>query len=321
MNIPWIDKYRPKTLNGIVQQTETIKTLKQIAKTGNMPHLLFYGPPGTGKTSAILALAFELFGPNIYRDRVIELNASDERGIGCVRDKIKMIARFGIGREDPDYLSPPFKIIILDEADAMTTEAQSALRKIIEDYSSITRFCIICNYINQIIDPLVSRCSKFRFTQVIGDKMNIRLKKISEHEGVEVSDKQIKKIMKRSNGDMRKSIMMLQNMKYLKGDLDEEMFNILPKYKFDELLCLSNKDGDIMDIYKYTNSIILDGYPAINIIYQIHEYILKNKDISDENKALIFIKICDAEKKLITGANELLQLLDCICYIHNLNNK
>jgi replication factor C subunit 2/4 len=315
--IPWVDKYRPRTLNGVVLQSETIKTLKQIAKTGDMPHLLFHGPPGTGKTSAILALAYELFGPNIYKDRVIELNASDERGIGCVREKIKTIARFGIGRTDPDYLSPPFKIIILDEADAMTTDAQSALRKIIEDYSKITRFCIICNYINQIIDPLVSRCSKFRFMPIVGETMGIRLKKISEHENLSVGDKQIKKIMKFSNGDMRKSIMMLQNLKYI-DDENENIFNTLPKYKFDELIAMLDKSIKIDDISIFIKSIILDGYPALNILYQIHEYVLKTKNMTDKNKAMIFIKICDIEKKLLTGANEFLQLLDCVCFIHQI---
>ena len=144
--IPWVEKYRPYKLDDIMHQEEIKCMLKNSVKTGNLQHLLLYGPPGTGKTSIILAVARELYGPKLYREKTIELNASDERGINIVRNKIRRLAKAANDSADPDYPSPPYKIIILDEADAMTTEAQSALRKTMEDHSNITRFCFICNY-------------------------------------------------------------------------------------------------------------------------------------------------------------------------------
>ena len=213
--IPWVEKYRPQCIDEVMYQYEVKKMLKEALNSDNLPHLLFYGPPGTGKTSTILAIAKELFGPNIYKQRVIELNASDERGINVVRNKIGRLAKMAIGTTDPDYPCPPYRIIILDEADAMTTEAQSALRKTMEDYSKITRFCFICNYINQIITPITSRCVKFRFKPLDNISMFEKMKTISVNENVDINDDCLEKIIDISDGDMRKSITFLQNIMYI----------------------------------------------------------------------------------------------------------
>lgn len=183
--------------------------------------MLFYGPPGTGKTSTILALAKELYGPEMFRTRVLELNASDERGISIVREKVKDFARMQLSNPPPHYKDrypcPPYKIIILDEADSMTQDAQSALRRTMETYSKITRFCLICNYVTRIIDPLASRCSKFRFKMLDQGNAKKRLEDIAEKENVKLENGAVDKLIKCSEGDLRKAITFLQSAARLVG--------------------------------------------------------------------------------------------------------
>lgn len=189
-----------------------------------LPHMLFYGPPGTGKTSTILALAKSLFGPALYRSRILELNASDERGIGIVREKVKGFARTQLVQPtglDAEYLSkhpcPPFKIIILDEADSMTQDAQSALRRTMEQYSRITRFCLVCNYVTRIIEPLASRCSKFRFKALDNSAAGTRLGYIAEKEGLNLENGVVDRLITCGEGDLRRSITYMQSAARLVG--------------------------------------------------------------------------------------------------------
>ena len=183
--------------------------------------MLFYGPPGTGKTSTILALAKELYGPEMFKSRVLELNASDERGISIVREKVKDFARMQLSNPPAQYKErypcPPYKIIILDEADSMTQDAQSALRRTMETYSKITRFCLICNYVTRIIDPLASRCSKFRFKTLDQGNAKKRLEEIARNEGVELENGALDTLIKCSEGDLRKAITFLQSAARLVG--------------------------------------------------------------------------------------------------------
>lgn len=186
-----------------------------------LPHMLFYGPPGTGKTSTILALAKELFGPEMFRTRVLELNASDERGISIVREKVKDFARMQLSNPPPNYKDrypcPPYKIIILDEADSMTQDAQSALRRTMETYSKITRFCLICNFVTRIIDPLASRCSKFRFKTLDQGNSLKRLEEIATNEDVNLEPGAVNALIRCSEGDLRKAITFLQSATKLVG--------------------------------------------------------------------------------------------------------
>lgn len=186
-----------------------------------LPHMLFYGPPGTGKTSTILALAKELYGPEMYKSRVLELNASDERGISIVREKVKDFARMQLSNPPAHYKDrypcPPYKIIILDEADSMTQDAQSALRRTMETYSKITRFCLVCNYVTRIIDPLASRCSKFRFKMLDQGNAKKRLEDIAESEKVRLEAGAVDTLIKCSEGDLRKAITFLQSAARLVG--------------------------------------------------------------------------------------------------------
>ena len=183
--------------------------------------MLFYGPPGTGKTSTVLALAKELYGPEMFRTRVLELNASDERGISIVREKVKDFARMQLSNPPLHYKDrypcPPYKIIILDEADSMTQDAQSALRRTMETYSKITRFCLICNYVTRIIDPLASRCSKFRFKMLDQGNAKKRLEDIAQNENVKLEDGAVDKVIECSEGDLRKAITFLQSAARLVG--------------------------------------------------------------------------------------------------------
>jgi replication factor C subunit 2/4 len=311
---PWVDKYRPKKLSDVVHQADVTKMLREVLKTGNMPHLLFYGQAGTGKTSTILAMGMELFGPNKYDERVIELNASDERGINIVRNKIVMLAKSTVSEKDPKYLCPPYKIIVLDEADAMTTEAQSALRKTMEDYSAITRFCFICNYINQIIDPITSRCVKFRFKPINELNMISKLKEIANQEKMTIDDSAFETLSDVANGDMRKAIMILQNLNYLSKTITSDdvykMANMIPLNQVEIILntCI-DKISNVACIRRSANEFIRSGYPINMLLMQLVDCIIKNKKINDMQKGQICMHISNTEKRLIEGADEYLQLL------------
>jgi replication factor C subunit 2/4 len=203
--LPWVEKYRPVYLDDVVGNTETIERLKIIAKDGNMPHLIISGMPGIGKTTSILCLARQLLG-DAYKEAVLELNASDERGIDVVRNRIKGFAQKKVtlpeGRQ---------KIVILDEADSMTSGAQQALRRTMEIYSNTTRFAFACNQSNKIIEPLQSRCAILRYSRLTDGQIVHRLKQICEAEKVEVSDDGLAALVFCAEGDMRQAINNLQS--------------------------------------------------------------------------------------------------------------
>lgn len=326
-NVPWVDKYRPKKLSDVVYQHDIVNMLNEVLKTGNLPHLLFYGPPGTGKTSSVLAIAMELFGPKKFNERVIELNASDERGINIVRNKIVTLAKTAVSAPDPNYPCPPYKIIILDEADAMTTEAQSALRKTLEDNSSVTRFCFICNYINQIIEPITSRCVKFRFKPLDEKSMTDKLTFIAQNESLQITNEAVNQISIISNGDMRRAIMLLQNLKYLNKSITiTDIYEIANMVLSDSLMkiidvCIIDKTNDINKVVKLANFFRMSGYPINSIIKQLNLLIVNDKILTDKMKALICIHISNTEKRLLDGADEYLQLLSIFMYIKNVSSN
>lgn len=322
--VPWVDKYRPNKLEYVVHQTELMRTLKNSIKSGLLPHLLFYGPPGTGKTTTILALANELFGPDKYNERILELNASDDRGISVVRNEIITFSRTIVGNADPKYPCPPYKILILDEADAMTSDAQSALRKVMEETSNITRFCIICNYVDKIIEPIASRCMKFKFQSISNETMIKRIKHIAKKENMHLDDCVFDTIVKLVDGDLRRGIMLLQNVKYIYNinpkiteidicDLDGHVPSILVKKLLKQLIISDN--CSIISIAKDSYS---QGYPIKDLCEQLAIIIVHDDKISDVKKnacTKILAKTCE---KLGDGSSELLQLINITMQINNI---
>jgi len=209
-NLMWVEKYRPFKLDDIVNQKEIVESLKNLMKEpAEMPHLLFTGPAGVGKTTTALCMSRQLLGEDWKRD-TLELNASDERGIKMVRERVKEFAAV-IKIRTTERDERKFRIIILDEADEMTSEAQTALRRIIEDSSETTRFMIICNYLSQIIEPIQSRCAIFRFKRIEKDTVEDQLKWLCKKEGIKYDDKGISQIFDSTNGDLRHSINILQS--------------------------------------------------------------------------------------------------------------
>lgn len=313
-NIPWVDKYRPHHIMSLAHQDEVKKVLLNTLKTGNLPNFIFYGPPGTGKTSAILALAYELFGPRLMNERVLELNASDQRGINVVRDKIIKFAKESISDPDPNYPSPPYKIIILDEADAITLDAQAALRKVIESASKITRFCFTCNYIEKIIQPIISRCVKFRFKSLSTNVLNERLSAICNFEKLNINNECINRISEISEGDCRKAIMILQNCKYvlkMKKTLTIEDCEILTgttnKNKLNDIWT-NIMNANIYEINTLTKNTINEGVNINDLLKFLKNKIIESK-ISDSNKSKLIIELLNVNTKLLEKADEYLQLL------------
>jgi len=202
-DLMWVEKYRPRRLDDVVNQKDIVEGIKNFVKRRDMPNLLFAGPAGVGKTTVALCIARELLGEH-WRDNTLELNASDERGINMVREKVKMFTRY------TSIADIPFKIVILDEADEMTSDAQTALRRIIEDSATTTRFILICNYISKIIEPIQSRCVIFRFKSISKDDVINHLAKICTSENVKYSIDALEIIYDYSNGDLRHAINILQ---------------------------------------------------------------------------------------------------------------
>jgi replication factor C subunit 2/4 len=332
MNESWVEKFRPKKLDDISSQEDIVHSLQNCINIKNIPHMLFFGPSGCGKTSAILAMARELFGENNYEDRVIELNASDERGIKIVRGKIK---RYAMNAITTNENLPPWKIIILDEADNMTPDSQFALRKIMEDYSKVTRFCIICNYHNKIIDPIISRCSMYRFKPIPIENIFKKLTYICKTEEIICSDESINKIIDICRGDMRKAINFLQrcknhrnfyenqdtinNVNIINNELINEISGLIPDVLILEFIekcikCKIDKVEENID-YFYKN-----GFSLTLQIYNIINIISNHKNITSKQKSLIIESITAIDNHLLNGCDEYIEYMKLGYSIMNFMN-
>lgn len=324
---PWVEKYRPKKLDEVAAQDHAITVLKKTLSSANLPHMLFYGPPGTGKTSTILALTKELYGPELCKTRVLELNASDERGISIVREKVKNFARLTVSKPSKDdlerYPCPPYKIIVLDEADCMTADAQSALRRTMETYSTVTRFCLICNYVTRIIDPLASRCSKFRFKSLDEANAMSRLEEIAQKESVQYQEGVLQRIMEISGGDMRKAITLLQSAakrltfegsEKITPQEVEELAGLVPTSVIQEMVG-KIAESNVNDMIGYVNNFVKNGWSAVTLVNQLHDHYIPSGDYGTEFKNQVSLLLFDADAKLSNGTNEHLQILNLLVQI------
>ncbi|CAK1548599.1 unnamed protein product [Leptosia nina] len=319
---PWVEKYRPKTINDIVDQGEVVQVLRECLSGSDLPHLLFYGPPGTGKTSAILAAARQLFG-DISRDRVLELNASDERGIQVIRDKVKAFAQLTVSSTKPDGKScPSYKLVILDEADSMTNAAQAALRRTMERETRTTRFCLICNYVSRIIPPITSRCSKFRFKPLAKENVIKRLREVCDCEGVDVGNGEIlHQAVDTCDGDLRRALTALQCCQRLLGKITAEglieVTGIVPDKLVNEFLAIKNYS----ELEVFVEKFLMDAYSASQLLEQLSSTVVSSGHLTNKQKCEISEKLAICSHRLLEGGAEVMQLTDLGCTIIMANSN
>ncbi|XP_065190076.1 replication factor C subunit 5-like [Sycon ciliatum] len=304
-NLPWVEKYRPKKLDDLIAHGDIIATIRRFMEEDRLPHLLLYGPPGTGKTSTILACARQLYSEKQFTSMVLELNASDDRGIGVVRGQILNFA------STQSIFSSGFKLVILDEADAMTNDAQNALRRIIERYTEKTRFCLVCNYLTNIIPALQSRCTRFRFGPLAPDQMVSRLEYVIGQESIRMAEDGLPAVMTLAAGDMRKSLNILQSTSLAFDVVSEDnvytcvghplrvdIVNIVT-WMLNEPFSTAYRN--IMELKT------LKGLALQDILLEIHAYVHRI-DFPQNVRIHLLSKMADIEHQLASGTSEQLQL-------------
>lgn len=309
--IPWVEKYRPRMLDDVLGNEDTIIRLRAIAKDGNMPNLILSGPPGTGKTTSVHALAHELLGMS-YKDAVLELNASDARGIDVVRNKIKSFAMNKV-------TLPPgrHKIIILDEADSMTNAAQQALRRTMELYSNSTRFCLACNVSTKIIEAIQSRAAILRFSRLTNEQVLQCLLKVCEAENISYCDDGLEAILFTAEGDMRNALNTLQASCNLSKDgiiNQTTVFKVCdqphPKILGEIIYCCTKGDTNtaVAKMYRLHQS----GYSASDIIGTTFKVVKAYNDLSEAMKLEYLREVGFTHMRIADGVDTVLQLIGLV---------
>lgn len=350
---PWSEKYRPQSLVDVVGDSDVLRTFHDMVETRSVPHTLLYGPPGTGKSSMIQALGRDLYGPH-YRRRVVYYNASDDRGIGAVREKISPVAKRSVSPLplEGGGKTPPFQIIVLDEADAMTYEGQDALRVIIEKYSHVTRFCFICNYIDQITDAIKSRCTHIFFPPLPSYKVAQRLAYVGGEEGMRVEEEIYQAICRVCRGDMRRAVVLLQQVADLERyrQLFTRPYLSLTEAETQILFYASSHDGQVKveDIYRMggvpspeesggvvkkiiraeslgelvpiLKSVVSSGRSNDEVIMALYEIILHLK-LPQEIKRECFLHASSIISNINSGSDSFLQIMRLAGYLrgHRVN--
>jgi len=309
----WAEKYRPQSLDEIANQKEIVSRFKNFVEEKNLPHLLLVGPAGIGKTTSILALARDLYGPG-YRNFILELNASDERGIGIIREKVKNFARTAA------IASPvSFKILIMDEADHLTSDAQHALRRTMEIYTKTCRFCLIGNYSENIIDPIQSRCSVFRFSPLEEPDLKAYIQGIAEKENLDIVEEGLDAIYQSAKGDVRKSINLLQaaaaNQKLID---DVAIYNLLGNVSPEKVRDMLEValDGRFLESRELLRELLIDqGLAPDDIIRNIYREIMRHSTLTEKMKVKLSDSIGEVDYRLTQGSRAEIQLSTLLAHL------
>jgi len=299
----WIEKYRPETLTEVVGHEDIVGRLESYVAQNDLPHLLFSGPAGVGKTTSAMAIAREVYGED-WRENFLELNASDERGIDVVRDRIKDFARTSFGGYD-------YRIIFLDEADALTSDAQSALRRTMEQFANNTRFVLSCNYSSQIIDPIQSRCAVFRFGPLAEEAVGEYVNQVATREGIEVTESGVDALVYAADGDMRKALNGLQAAATTGQTVDEEAVYAITataRPEAIEAMVESALSGDFTAARAKLDDLLTNaGLGGGDVIDQLHRSAWEF-DLDDAATVRLLERVGETDYRITQGANERLQL-------------
>jgi len=312
----WTEKYRPDSLDNIVGQENIVDRLSAFVQEDSVPHILFAGPAGTGKTTSAIAMAKDLYGEE-WKQNFMETNASDERGINVVREKIKDFAR--TKPIDADY-----KIIFLDEADALTSDAQQALRRTMEQFSDNCRFILSCNYSSKIIDPIQSRCAVFRFNRLEKDRVEDYIERLGKEEGFKISQDAIDAIMRVSDGDLRRVTNILQTASIQNEEIEEEdIYAVAASLRPEEIREILDKalEGDFIEAREDLAEIMINrGLDGQDVINSVHREVF-DLDINDKAKLEIVEQLGEFEFRIAQGGSSDIQIESLLAKIGNLENN
>jgi len=313
--IPWIEKYRPRALAQIIDQEAVVNSLKTIVSTRSVPHMLFTGPPGVGKTATAHAFASDLFGERYVEDgHFMEINASDERGIDVIREKVKGFARTipigGVG----------FKILLLDEADQLTAEAQHAFRRVMEQFSATCRFILAANYSNRIIEPIQSRCAVFRFRPIELEHISKAVERIARGEGLQIAGSAVEALYKVTEGDLRKCINLLQAASTYSRKIDEALvYQVAGVVWAGEVRRLLEQAiaGKMEEVRNSLRTILyVNGASERDLISQIYRDIFY-LSIPEKNKLELLSLLGEVDFRISQGANPEIQLMMFLAHLYS----